>query len=69
MGGWGGFTVIIMQVSVQIGLNWNWPTGTELGNTLFKILYLALFCLHLGFPIQHGKLLVIKWKVTYIGTF
>ena len=22
-GGWGGFTVIIMQVSVQIGLNWN----------------------------------------------
>ena len=34
-GGWvgwvGGFTMIIMQVSVQIGLNWNWPTGTELG--------------------------------------
>ena len=28
----GGFTVIIMQVSVQIGLNWNWPTGTELSN-------------------------------------
>ena len=24
--------MIIMQVSVQIGLNWNWPTGTELGN-------------------------------------
>ena len=21
-----------MQISVQIGLNWNWPTGTELGN-------------------------------------
>ena len=20
-----------MQISVQIGLNWNWPTGTELG--------------------------------------
>ena len=20
-----------MQTSVQIGLNWNWPTGTELG--------------------------------------
>ena len=27
----GGFTVIIMQVSGQIGLNWNWPTGNELG--------------------------------------
>ena len=33
--GWVGFTVIIMQVSVQIGLNWYW-TGTELGN-LFMI--------------------------------
>ena len=22
-----------MQISVQIGLNWNWPTGTELGNS------------------------------------
>ena len=21
-----------MQISVQIGLNWNWPTGTELGS-------------------------------------
>ena len=21
-----------MQISVQIGLNWNWPTGIELGN-------------------------------------
>ena len=21
-----------MQISVQIGLNWNWSTGTELGN-------------------------------------
>ena len=31
VGGWGGFTVIIMQVSIQIGLNWIWPTGTELG--------------------------------------
>ena len=20
-----------MQISVQIGLNWNWPTGTEIG--------------------------------------
>ena len=29
--GWVGLTVIIMQVSVQIGLNWYW-TGTELGN-------------------------------------
>ena len=28
-----GLTVIIMQVSVQIGLNWKWPTGTELGQT------------------------------------
>ena len=27
----GGFTVIIMQVSVQIGLNWNWNC-MELGN-------------------------------------
>ena len=27
----GGLTVIIMQVSVPIGLNWYW-TGTELGN-------------------------------------
>ena len=31
--GWvGGLTVIIKQISVQIVLNWNWPTGTELGN-------------------------------------
>ena len=30
--GWGvGLTVIIMQISVQIVLNWNWQTGTELG--------------------------------------
>ena len=29
-----GLTVIIMQISVQIVLNWNWPTGTELGNIL-----------------------------------
>ena len=27
-----------MQISVQIGLNWNWPTGTELGNINVKIL-------------------------------
>ena len=34
--GWvGGLTVIIMQVSVQIGLNWYW-TGTELGNRGYK---------------------------------
>ena len=49
-----GFTVIIMQVSVQIGLNWYW-TGTELGKNLennFKILTLhkpwnvcTFFCL------------------------
>ena len=38
VGGVGGFTVIIMQVSVQIGLNWNWPTGTELGNNDVNIL-------------------------------
>ena len=37
VGGVGGFTVIIMQVSVQIGLNWNWPTGTELGNMGFFV--------------------------------
>ena len=30
VGGVGGLTMIIMQVSVQIGLNWYW-TGTELG--------------------------------------
>ena len=30
MSGVGGVTVIIMQVSVQIGLA-NWPTGTKLG--------------------------------------
>ena len=24
-----------MQNSVQIGLNWNWPTGTELGKKKF----------------------------------
>ena len=36
MSGWGGVggmvgvTVIIMQVLVQIGLDWNWPIGTEL---------------------------------------
>ena len=33
--GGGGLTVIIMQVSVQIGFNCNRPTGTELGNTRF----------------------------------
>ena len=31
--GLGGLTVIIMQVSVQIGLNWYW-TGTELGSRI-----------------------------------
>ena len=25
-----------MQISVQIGLNWNWPTGTELGKKFKK---------------------------------
>ena len=30
----GGFTVIIMQGSVQIGLNWSWPTSTELLNLI-----------------------------------
>ena len=29
-----GLTVIIELVSLQIGLNWNWATGTELGNTI-----------------------------------
>ena len=29
-----GLTVNIELVSVQIGLNWNWPTGTELGNNI-----------------------------------
>ena len=32
--GWVGLTVIIELVSVQIGLYWNWSTGTELGNTI-----------------------------------
>ena len=36
---WVGLTVIIMQVSVQIGLNWNWPTGTELGNIQFNTIW------------------------------
>ena len=27
-----------MQISVQIGLNWNWPTGTELGKKNFETL-------------------------------
>ena len=26
-----------MQISVQIGLDWNWPTGTELGKTSFYL--------------------------------
>ena len=33
-GGWGGvggLTVIILPVSVQVELQWNLPTGTELG--------------------------------------
>ena len=29
--------MIIMQVSVQIGLDWNWPTGTELGKIYIDI--------------------------------
>ena len=28
----GGLSVIMMEVSVQIGINSNKPTGTELGN-------------------------------------
>ena len=28
-----------MQVSVQIRLNWNWPTGTELGNIQFNTIW------------------------------
>ena len=40
-GGWGGFTVIIMQVSVQIELNWYW-TGTELGKILWRLPLLVL---------------------------
>ena len=35
MDGWVGLTVIIELVSVQIGFNWNWPTGNELGNFQF----------------------------------
>ena len=35
--GWVGVTVIIMQVSVQIGLDWNWPNGTELGKIYINI--------------------------------
>ena len=31
-GGWVGLTVIIELVSVQIGLNWKWSTGTDLSN-------------------------------------
>ena len=27
-----------MQISVQIVLNWNWPTGTELGNIIKTLL-------------------------------
>ena len=38
MGGVGGLTVIIMQVSVQIGLNWYW-TGTELGKRFKRFGY------------------------------
>ena len=26
-----------MQISVQIGLNWNWPTGTELGKNVINM--------------------------------
>ena len=31
-GGWGGFTKIIILISVQVGLKLDLPTGTELGN-------------------------------------
>ena len=31
--------MIKMQISVQIRLDVNWPTGTELGNKNIKIIY------------------------------
>ena len=38
VGGGLGVTVIIMKILGQIGLDWNWPTGTELGNNWNLIL-------------------------------
>ena len=37
VGGWVGLTVIIGLVSVQLALNL--PTGTELGNTFFVVIF------------------------------
>ena len=40
--------MVIMQVSVQIGLSWNWSTGTELGknesNWPFYSDFISEFC-------------------------
>ena len=30
-----GLTVIIVQISLRIVLNWNWPIGTELGKSVY----------------------------------
>ena len=32
-------TMIIIQISVHIGLDWNWPTGTELGKKKMCIVH------------------------------
>ena len=43
-----------MQISVQIGLHWNWPTGTELGKSCNNIIFMIENRKHL-ILIQHTK--------------
>ena len=57
--GWvGGLTVIIIQISVQIVFNWNWPTGTELSK---KVCFVVVVCHSLQLPEQKEGLLVIDF--------
>ena len=48
VGGWLGLTVIIMQFSVQIGLNWNWAWQQ------------SQTCTSLLFPINHQILVIVS---------
>ena len=55
-GGWGGLTVIIMLISVQVELHWDLPTGTELGKNGL------LTCLIVIFMVQDIENMSVKFQ-------
>ena len=64
---WVVVTVIIMQISAQIGLDWNWPTGTELGNIYdpYSFSFNRNRIFQNGIPIRFNRIRIFHFSVPF----